>query len=84
MNIHKIRPRPLAAVQDAVAQENKTASETKFGGGGSGHKNDAVVVENVDNGYIVRVICSALERETVMVFSHEQRGDLLHYLASVI
>ena len=83
MNIHKIKPRPLA-IAEAVAKENQKAAQTQFGGGGVGQKNDAIVIENVDNGYIVRVVCTAIEQETVVVFTHEQRSDLLQFLAGAV
>lgn len=82
--IHKVRFKNQAAeVETKIKHEAAIESpKTVYGGGGTGHKNDAIVIENVDNGYIVRVICASLEQETVMVYSHEQRSEMLHFIAS--
>lgn len=68
----------------ALMGEEKEPEEPVHGGGGDGEKNDAIVIENVDNGYIVRVVSAALEQENVMVYSHEQRDEVLRLLARII
>jgi hypothetical protein len=58
--------------------------ELKTGGGSGGSVDGAVVVEKVDNGYVLRLLNPVDESETVMVFQSDQRQELLSELSKYI
>jgi hypothetical protein len=55
--------------------------KTQAGGGGRGRGIDGLVLETVENGWILHLIDTMQELESVFVFSENNRAELLQFIA---
>jgi hypothetical protein len=58
--------------------------KTQTGGGGRSRGVDGLVLEQVENGWIVHLIDTTQELESVFVFSQSDRAELLQFMAKYV